>query len=171
MFRRRAAGGPAAEPAARLGAHPDARPRRGRRARRRGPPLHQKSGSLTSDAYDGLIGPEVLRQFTVTFDYGALAMFLEKNARYGRADRWDGTGMWLGQRGDAFAVLDVMPGSPAADAGLRVGDEIMSIDGQPTKALSLPSERLRLYFDGRPRRVALMLGDGRSVTLTLRRLV
>jgi len=53
-------------------------------------------------AIDGLIGPEVLRQFTVTFDYGAMIMLLEKNGRYGRADRWDGTSMWMGQRGEAF---------------------------------------------------------------------
>ena len=131
----------------------------------------QKSGALAGDWLDGLIGPEVLRQFTVTFDYGAMSMFLEKNARYGRADRWDGTGMWLGQRGDVFAVLDVMPGGPAADAGLHTGDEIVAIDGRPTGSLSLPSERLRLYYDGKPRRIELTLRDGRSIALALRRLV
>jgi len=131
----------------------------------------QKSGSLAGDWLDGLIGPEVLRQFTVTFDYGAMSMYLEKNARYGHADRWDGTGMWLGQRGDAFAVLDVMAGGPAAEAGLHAGDEIVAIDGRPTESLSLPDERLRLYYDGRPRRIELTLRDGRSIALALRRLV
>ncbi|HWW62401.1 MAG TPA: PDZ domain-containing protein, partial [Thermoanaerobaculia bacterium] len=134
----------------------------------------QTAGALASDRMDGLIGGQLLARFNVTFDYSRSVMLLEKTAAFARADRWDGTGMWLGQRGDIFEVLDVIANGPAANAGLRVGDEVLAIDGRRAAALSLPAERLRLYADDTPRTIALTVrrgADEKQVTLKLRRLV
>ncbi|MGZ4809006.1 MAG: PDZ domain-containing protein [Thermoanaerobaculia bacterium] len=80
--------------------------------------------------------------------------------------------MWLSQRGDAFEVLDVLPDGPAAAAGLRAGEQIIAIDGRVTKGLSLPEERLRLYFEGRrARTVRFTLSNGREVRVVLRAIV
>jgi N-dimethylarginine dimethylaminohydrolase len=45
--------------------------------------------------------------------------------------------------GDAFTVEDVVPGSPAAQAGLRTGDRIAAVDGQPVTRLSRDETRPR----------------------------
>ncbi|MGZ7078093.1 MAG: aspartyl protease family protein [Thermoanaerobaculia bacterium] len=132
----------------------------------------QAAGGLTTGDIDGLIGPGVLARFIVTFDYRNHELLLQKNERFARPDAWDGTGMWLSQRGDAFEVLDVLPDGPAAAAGLRAGEQIIAIDGRVTKGLSLPEERLRLYFEGRrARTVRFTLSNGREVRVVLRAIV
>jgi hypothetical protein len=134
----------------------------------------QKRGSLASTSMDGLIGGDVLRRFTVTFDYSRAVMQLEPNERFRREDQWDGTGMWIGQRGDDFEVLDLVPGGPAALAGVKKGDAIVAIDGRATRLMSLPAERLALYYEGSPRtlRLTLRRTDGkRMVSVVMKRLV
>jgi carboxyl-terminal processing protease len=71
-------------------------------------------------------------------------------------------------------VLDVIAGSPAAEAGLKVGDKILAIDGQSTEKLLLPEVRLKLKNDAPQKRVQLLVetnGERRKTTITLRDLV
>jgi hypothetical protein len=134
----------------------------------------QTRGSLASTSMDGLIGGDVLRRFAVTFDYSRSMMLLEPNQRFKKEDDWDGTGMWIGQHGDAFEVLDIVPGGPAALAGVKKGDAIVAIDGRPTRSLSLPVERLALYYHGQPRTVRLTIradGGERTVRVVMKALV
>ncbi|WP_199822690.1 S41 family peptidase [Streptomyces sp. NRRL WC-3744] len=83
--------------------------------------------------------------------------------------RYTGVGLWARQEADGgIEVTRVQPGSPAADAGIRVGDRLRSVDGRKV--------------DGRPvtEVVALLRGDalrgdtddapaGTTVTLGLER--
>nr|WP_208618221.1 S41 family peptidase [Streptomyces antibioticus] len=83
--------------------------------------------------------------------------------------RYTGVGLWARQEADGgIEVTRVQPGSPAADAGIRVGDRLRSVDGKKV--------------DGRPvtEVVALLRGDalrgdtddapaGTTVTLGLER--
>ena len=58
--------------------------------------------------------------------------------------------------GERLVIGDVIPGSPAQDAGLRVGDHVVSVDGQPIEELHgtaawsslIDRERLRLVLRG-----------------------
>jgi carboxyl-terminal processing protease len=43
--------------------------------------------------------------------------------------RYSGVGLWLGRFGQAVSVVSVAPGSPAAEAGIAVGDEITEVAG------------------------------------------
>ncbi|MFI9242130.1 S41 family peptidase [Streptomyces sp. NPDC053086] len=78
--------------------------------------------------------------------------------------RYTGVGLWARQEPDGrIEVTKVQPGSPAADAGIRTGDRLRSVDGRAV--------------DGRPvtEVIALLRGDaedapaGTTVTLGLER--
>jgi hypothetical protein len=101
----------------------------------------QKTGLTTSSDMAGLIGPDVLWQFDVTFDYARMRMILEKSANYGRPDSYDRLGVWMGQSGPHFWAVDVIAGGPGDQAGVRTGDTILAIDGRRTDTLSLPDVR------------------------------
>jgi carboxyl-terminal processing protease len=48
--------------------------------------------------------------------------------------RYTGVGLWARQEADGgIEVTRVRSGSPAADAGIRVGDRLRSVDGHPTE--------------------------------------
>jgi len=122
----------------------------------------------------GLIGPDVLSQFDVTFDYGRNRIIFEKNKNYGRRDSYDRAGVWMGQAGKNFTVVDVIAGGPGQEAGVKQGDTILAIDGKSTETMVLPEVR-----DGMRRRavgdkVSLLLESGgkrHTAVITLRDLV
>src|SRR5208282_5842988 len=55
-----------------------------------------------------------------------------------------GIGAALRQLDDGIALADVFPGDPASRAGLRRGDRILRIDGEPTQGMSLADALQRL---------------------------
>jgi len=71
------------------------------------------------------------------------------------------------------ALVDfVVPGTPATDAGLAVGDTLVSIDGKPANTAAIQDLRSRFRRVGE--RIVLTVrreGKTRTVTLVLRRLV
>src|SRR3954454_6612954 len=106
----------------------------------------QKGGLTTGSSMDGLIGPDVLKQFLVIFDYSRKQMILEKNSNYGKRNTWDRLGAWLGQQGDHFVVIDVIEGSAAAKGGLKKDDEVLAVDGKRVAELVRPDVRDQLRF-------------------------
>jgi len=133
----------------------------------------QKTGLTTSSEMAGLIGPDVLAQFDVTFDYARQRIILEKNENYGRHDSYDRAGVWMGQDGGRFTVVDVIAGGPGDEAGVRVGDKILAIDGKTTDKLDLSQVREQMRRRPVGERVSLRLqsqGKERTVVVTLREL-
>jgi aspartyl protease/PDZ domain-containing protein len=124
----------------------------------------QKSGLTTGTHLDGLIGPDVLSQFVVYFNYEKRWVALEKSPRYGARIVYDRLGAWLGQGEGSFTVLDVVKGGPAEESGLRVGDEIWSVDGKPAAGLVLPEVRDRMRTANAGTKVSLEIrkGEGRK---------
>lgn len=61
-------------------------------------------------------------------EYWALRSFFSGNIE---GFRFRQTGAWFERRGKRWFVRAALPGSPAADAGLKRGDEIVSVDGVP----------------------------------------
>ncbi|MFZ3212080.1 MAG: aspartyl protease family protein [Terriglobales bacterium] len=134
----------------------------------------QKTGLTTSSAMAGLIGPDVLAQFDVTFDYARSRIIFEKNQNYGRRDSYDRAGVWMGQNGKHFTVVDVIAGGPAQDAGLKPGDTILAIDGTSTDKLVLPDVRESMRRRPVGDKVSLLLeseGKQRTAVVILRDLV
>lgn len=93
------------------------------------------AGAFFSRTLAGNVGSAVLSRFTLTFDYRLRTLTLQPNVRIGANFERDRTGLSLNQSSpDAIKVLSVAPGSPAADAGLRAGDSIVSVDGRHVAA-------------------------------------
>jgi S1-C subfamily serine protease len=74
-------------------------------------------------------------------------------------DTFDRSGMWLNGAKQGFKIVDVGKGTPADTAGLRAGDVITAVDGQPVSAIHLYDLRKRLRNDA----------PGTTVTITVTR--
>ncbi|HXN29375.1 MAG TPA: aspartyl protease family protein [Candidatus Acidoferrales bacterium] len=136
----------------------------------------QKTGLTTSSAMAGLIGPDVLSQFDVTFDYSRTRIIFEKNKDYGRRDSYDRAGIWMGQARDGkhFTVVDVIAGGPGAAAGVKPGDQILAINGENTANLILPDERESIRREPVGDKLTLLLESGgkrRTAVVALKDLV
>lgn len=134
----------------------------------------QTKGAFTDPYVAGNVGGGVLKRFNITFDYGKQQLVFERNANDAKPDVFDRSGMWLNVSGDAFEVMDVVPGGPASQAGLKVGDQLIAIDGQPSAKASLAATRVRFKTDAPGTHVRLQVRSGgatREAILTLRDLV
>ncbi|HKE15133.1 MAG TPA: aspartyl protease family protein [Kofleriaceae bacterium] len=129
-------------------------------------------GALADRTIAGNIGGGVLRRFTVTFDYARSRMTLEPNRDAARADPADRSGMWMNASpgGTGYQVMDVVRGGPADRAGLRRGDRILELDGEPARFDRLAGARAALCerpAGTRVRVVYLRAGARRAASLTL----
>lgn len=119
----------------------------------------------------GLLGGEILSRCTVVFDYEQALMILEPNANSGKPFNEDMCGItWTtGGRGDftTFTVLRVVADSPAAAAGIKEGDRLVSIDGEPADGFTVHKLCEISRQDGRELRLILER-DGRQISETLR---
>ncbi|MFI4934942.1 MAG: aspartyl protease family protein [Caulobacterales bacterium] len=97
----------------------------------------------------GRIGMGVLSRFRLIIDYPHDRLYVVPYADLVTApfDK-DRLGLHLERDGDAFAVKLVSANSPAAAAGFRVGERIVSLDGKPASAWTMATERT--LFDGPP---------------------
>jgi hypothetical protein len=134
-----------------------------------------EGGSLASDQFAGIIGADLLHRFHVVFDFPGKRMLLEKNAAFTEPFEYDMIGWRLVAEGGTFDVIKVFhvaEKTPAAEAGLLAGDEIVSIDGRP--AAGFGWEKLRAYFrrPGEKVRLEIRRGDRKlALDVTLRPLV
>lgn len=134
----------------------------------------QKAGLTTSRAMAGLIGPDILDQFNVIFDYPRHRMILERGPGYGRPDSYDRAGLWMGQDGQRLRAVDVIRGGPADKAGVKAGDRILAVEGKDTATIFLPDLRERIRRAPPGTKLSLRLeshGRTRDVVLSLRDLV
>ncbi len=114
---------------------------------------------------EGIIGNQILRRFRVVVDYVHRKVYLRaEGGRWKRKFRFDRSGLSLlagGSNLRSYTVSNVVPGSPADEAGIQVRDRIRMVNGVPASLLSLESIirklqrrpgkriRLRIYRAGR----------------------
>ncbi len=116
---------------------------------------------FTTFSAKGLIGGGTLRRFKVIFDYAHQRLILEPNKHFGDPFEFDMSGAFLISdlpHSAGVKVFSVMPQTPASEAGLREGDVIMAIEGEPAETLGLA----RVQYD-------LFRRQGRSYRLKVKR--
>jgi hypothetical protein len=104
-------------------------------------------GALANEARAGIIGAAVLQRFRVVFDYAGERLILYEQEHNAERLDFDKSGMFLVSDADdrsVYRVIDVIDGAAAYEAGLRIGDVIMSIDGKPAGEVTLEQAR-RLF--------------------------
>lgn len=89
------------------------------------------AGLFASDAWLGNIGGEVLRRFGLGLDASRGQLTLAPNAAIGAPFPGPRAGFLWRDTGQELRVAEVLAGGPAAAAGLRVGDVLQQVDGQP----------------------------------------
>ena len=128
----------------------------------------QNAGALAAPFVAANIGGNLLRRFTVTFDYYNGTMTLVPNSGYAQLDTYERSGMFLIKKGDSILVVDARAGTPAAGAGIAKGDVITSVNGVATSTMQLGDVRGLL---SQPAGTVVTLGitgkDGASRTVKL----
>jgi hypothetical protein len=132
------------------------------------------AGVFSNSQWDGNIGGDILRRFLVWFDYGRREMILER--REGSDEPFDadmsGMRMRAGTKLSEITVVDVLAASPAGEAGILVGDRIVSVDGAAPTDRTMIELRQRLRRPGET--ISLVLDRGGTqlpVRFTTRRLI
>ena len=132
-------------------------------------------GFLARTDIDGVIGNSVFEGSRLIVDYAGRRAIVEPGPGDGSRCDFDMSGLRLAARGPALAhiVVDyVIPGSPSAEAGIAVGDELLLIDGRGVAEGNLSDARKALRADGAVHRLVLRRdADTIRVTLKLRRLL
>lgn len=116
------------------------------------------------------IGGEVFRRFTVVFDYRRSRVSLVPNSRVNDPFEAGMTGLGLTTLGppyDRIVVDFVVPASAGADAGVRAGDRILAIDGEPVTGLSLTDVKGRFKAPEGTRFVIVVERQTQRITLML----
>jgi hypothetical protein len=94
-----------------------------------------KSGFFATRGVAGNLGSAFLQRFTVVFDYKAQTATFIPNRNLHMPFRSDRVGLSLNQtEAAAFEVRRVVPGSPAAQAGIAAGDRITAFAGNRVSA-------------------------------------
>jgi predicted metalloprotease with PDZ domain len=117
---------------------------------------------------DGQIGGEVLRRFRLILDYSRRRIILESNEHLAEPVEVDMSGFELVAKGEGLKTLtinEVLANSPAAEAGLREEDQLITINGRPVSELSL--EQIRQMLKRERKEYVLRLKRG-AQTLELK---
>jgi hypothetical protein len=132
-------------------------------------------GQLARRDLDGTIGIGALKRYIVTFDFPGKRLFLKPyQPAPADLDTYDRSGLGIEIEPAGFRVVSVGKGTPAAEAGLHLGDVIVAVDGQAAAGITLPAMRDQLRES--PAGAVVTLGiksedKVRSVRLTLRDLL
>jgi C-terminal processing protease CtpA/Prc len=96
---------------------------------------------------NGLLGNMILSRFQIVVDYQDAAVWLKPAKKYQAEYVFDRSGLNIiasGAKLSYFTVLNVLPGSPADEAGVLAGDRVMRIGLFPAGLMSLAELQRKL---------------------------
>jgi TPR repeat protein len=127
--------------------------------------LVTQNQGLWASGWAGSIGNDILQHFDVTINFPASMLYLRPNSAFRDIDEYD-AGVLLKAKGwirKNYVATTIIPGSPAAQAGLAPGDAVVQVDGIALNGLTLEDARALL----RPRGVHNLLVNRRGKIVSL----
>ena len=111
--------------------------------------------NITSYPYlGGLIGNDLLRRFNIIINYSTRDIHLTPNSHFRDPFDYSYTGLGMYYVDDEIRILDVMKGSPAEKAGLKVDDVIMAVQNNFSKSIQefknlmqTPGEKVKILVN------------------------
>lgn len=106
---------------------------------------------------DGNLGINILKRFNLVIDYQSGAMYIKPNANYKQPFEHDMTGIEYYADGPGYKhiiINRIERGSPADEAGLETGDEILGINFKPIEKMNV--EEIDDIFQSRDDRSILL---------------
>jgi hypothetical protein len=100
---------------------------------------------------NGIIGTYLLDRFDIVLDYSKEALYLKAHKNYDKKFNYDRSGLVIFAAGESlnkFIINEVISGTPAFDAGLKPGDEILKIGWRGKSLLTLDKISSLLSKDG-----------------------
>ncbi len=95
------------------------------------------AGGFASSRLAGNLGSQILRNFILTFDYPHQALYVARSPDFAYVMPYNRTGLALNSdANDVVSIGRLAPDSAAAKAGLRLGDQLLAIDGHDVRGLS-----------------------------------
>lgn len=89
---------------------------------------------------NGILGNLILSRFDVIIDYVREQLYIRPNNKFKKQFKFDKSGLFIAASGNQlnqFTVFDMIPDSPAGEAGLKVGDRLKTINGFPANFFTL----------------------------------
>ncbi len=83
---------------------------------------------------NGIIGNEILSRFNIIFDIARSKVYLKPIKRYNKYFKYDRSGITLiasGKKLDRYRIKELIANSPAMEAGLQIGDLVVSVNSIP----------------------------------------
>jgi Aspartyl protease/PDZ domain len=117
---------------------------------------------------NGIIGNQLLDRFTIYIDYIREKLYLQPNPYYKEEFRFDRSGLVITASGPnlgRFMVLDVVPKSPVAEAGVLPNDELLKINGLGCRGLKLPDVMSKFEKKVGKKMRVMVLRNGQKLNL------
>ena len=117
---------------------------------------------------NGTIGGEVLSRFTIIYNFSAEEIRLKKNADFKKGFYYNLSGITLRAKGtllNKYEITDIRKSSSSDKAGLKIGDEIISVNGVNTDEINL--NQLNGFLNLRPgKKITLIVKRNNTITST-----
>lgn len=106
---------------------------------------------------NGTLGGEILSRFVVIYDFSKERIYLKKNHDFKKGFYYNLSGLTIramGNRLNTFEITDIRKHSSSDKAGLKIGDQIVSVNGLSVKDLDL--NQLNGYLNLKPGKKVLV---------------
>jgi predicted aspartyl protease len=120
-------------------------------------------GFFANAGVDGLLGSDFLKQFVVSLDLANDALYLSPDHNFKPdQDRFSTIGIQFAKDPTGFfTVMAVWSPTPASQGGLKIGDQILSVNGLST--IEMTQEDLSRQLHGEPgRKIQVVIGSGEN---------